>query len=61
MEALTNWIGNAYSDGYPKRNLYPGQNLSQRLIAAVSIELESPTGLLGLQPVGGFSPMRARS
>jgi len=44
MEALTNWIGNAYSDGYPKRNLYPGQDLSQRLVAAVSIELESPTG-----------------
>jgi len=43
MEALTNWIGHAYSDGYPKRNLYPGQDLSQRLVAAVSIELESPT------------------
>ncbi len=43
MEALTNWIGHAYADGYPKRNLYPGQNLSQRLISAVSVELESPT------------------
>jgi hypothetical protein len=43
MQALTNWIGHAYSDGYPKRNLYPGQDLSQRLVAAVSIELESPT------------------
>jgi len=43
MQALTNWIGHAYSDGYPKRNLYPGQDLSQRLVAAISIELESPT------------------
>jgi hypothetical protein len=43
MEALTNWIGHAYSDGYPKRNLYPGQDLSQRLVAAISVELESPT------------------
>jgi hypothetical protein len=43
MEALTNWIGNAYSDGYPKRNLYPGQDLSQRLVSAVSNELEEPT------------------
>jgi hypothetical protein len=42
MQALTNWIGNAYSDGYPKRNLYPGQDLSQRLVSAISIELESP-------------------
>jgi hypothetical protein len=42
MEALTNWIGHAYSDGYPKRNLYPGQDLSQRLVSAISIELESP-------------------
>lgn len=42
IEALTNWIGHAYSDGYPKRNLYPGQDLSQRLISAVSIKLESP-------------------
>jgi hypothetical protein len=43
MQALTNWIGHAYSDGYPTRNLYPGQDLSQRLVAAISIELESPT------------------
>lgn len=43
VEALTNWIGHAYSDGYPKRNLYPGQDMSQRLVLAVSIELESPT------------------
>jgi hypothetical protein len=43
MEALTNWIGNARSDGYPKRNLYPGQDLSRRLVAAISIELESPS------------------
>lgn len=43
IEALTNWIGHAYSDGYPKRNLYPAQDLSQRLVSAVSIELESPT------------------
>jgi hypothetical protein len=43
IEALTNWIGHAYSDGYPKRNLYPGQDLSQRLVSAVSIALESPT------------------
>ena len=42
MEALTNWIGHAYSDGYPKRNLYPGQDLSQRLVSAISNELESP-------------------
>lgn len=44
MEALTNWIGNALSDGYPKRGLYPGQNLSQRLVSAVSKELENPKG-----------------
>jgi hypothetical protein len=44
MEALTNWIGYAYSDGYPNRNLYPGQDLSQRLLSAVSMELESPKG-----------------
>jgi hypothetical protein len=42
IEALTNWIGNAYSDGYPKQRLYPGQDLSSRLISAISIELESP-------------------
>jgi hypothetical protein len=42
MQALTNWIGHAYSDGYPKQNLYPGQDLSSRLVAAISNELESP-------------------
>jgi hypothetical protein len=42
IEALTNWIGNAYADGYPRRNLYPGQNLSERLISAISMELENP-------------------
>ena len=50
MEALTNWIGHAYNDGYPKRNLYPGQNLSQRLVAAVSMELESPDGWKPYKP-----------
>jgi hypothetical protein len=43
MQALTNWIGNAHRDGYPKQNLYPGQDLSQRLVGAVSSELEAPT------------------
>ncbi len=42
IEALTNWIGNAYSDGYPKKRLYPGQDLSRRLVSAISIELENP-------------------
>jgi hypothetical protein len=42
MWALTNRIGNAYSDGYPKQNLYPGQDLAQRLVSAISIELENP-------------------
>jgi hypothetical protein len=42
MQALTNWIGHAYSDGYPTRNLYPGQDLSQRLISAISNALETP-------------------
>lgn len=42
MEALTNWIGNAYGDGYPKQGLYPAQNLSRRLVTAVSKELENP-------------------
>lgn len=50
MEALTNWIGHAYSDGYPKRNLYPGQDLSQRLVSAISIKLESPKGWEPYQP-----------
>lgn len=44
MQALTNWIGNAYNDGYPKQNLYPGQDLAQRLVSAISIELENPKG-----------------
>lgn len=42
MQALTNWIGNGYSDGYPRRNLYPAQDLSQRIVSAISVELESP-------------------
>jgi hypothetical protein len=42
MQALTNWIGHAYSDGYPKQNLYPGQDLSQRLMSAISTALETP-------------------
>ena len=42
MEALTNWIGHAYSDGYPKQNLFPGQDLSRRLVTAISIEMENP-------------------
>jgi hypothetical protein len=42
IEALTNWIGNAYSDGYPKQGLFPGQDLSRRLVSAISIELEKP-------------------
>lgn len=44
MEALTNWIGNAYRDGYPKRNLFPGQDLSRRLVEAASKQLEKPRG-----------------
>jgi hypothetical protein len=50
MEALTNWIGHAYGDGYPRRNLYPGQDLSQRLVSAISIELESPTSWEPFKP-----------
>jgi hypothetical protein len=42
IEALANWIGNAYSDGYPKRRLYPGQNLSERLVSGISIHLDQP-------------------
>lgn len=42
IEALTNWIGHGWANGYPKRNLYPGQDLAQRLVKAVSYELESP-------------------
>jgi len=52
MEALTNWIGHAYSDGYPRRNLYPGQDLSQRLVSAVSTALESPTEWHPYKPEG---------
>jgi hypothetical protein len=50
MEALTNWIGHGWSNGYPKRNLYPGQDLAQRLVKAVSNELESPTSWLPHAP-----------
>ena len=42
MEALTNWIGNAYSDGYPRQGLYPAQALSTRLIEAISQEIDNP-------------------
>jgi hypothetical protein len=42
IEALTNWIGHGSANGYPKRKLYPGQDLAQRLVKAVSFELESP-------------------
>ena len=38
MDALTNWIGH----GYPKRGLYPGHDLSHRLISAISNKLEFP-------------------
>jgi len=30
IEALTNWIGHTYADGYPKKRLYPGQDLPRR-------------------------------
>jgi hypothetical protein len=50
MEALTNWIGNAYSNGYPKQGLYPAQNLSQRLVLAVSKKLENPKGWESREP-----------
>jgi hypothetical protein len=50
MEALTNWIGHAYSDGYPRRSLYPGQDLSQRLMTAISNELEAPTQWVPYHP-----------
>jgi hypothetical protein len=33
-----------YRDGYPKQNLYPGQDLAQRLVSAISIELDNPKG-----------------
>jgi len=50
MQALTNWIGNAYGNGYPGRNLYPGQDLARRLIAAISVELEDPKGWVPAEP-----------
>lgn len=50
IEALTNWIGHGWSNGYPKRNLYPGQDLAQRLVKAVSNELESPIDWLPEPP-----------
>lgn len=50
IEALTNWIGHGWANGYPKRNLYPGQDLAQRLVKAVSYELESPKSWLPFQP-----------
>jgi hypothetical protein len=42
IEALTNWIGHGLANGYPKRNLYPGQDLAQRLVKAISNALETP-------------------
>src|SRR5262249_31401453 len=48
--ALTNWIGHAYSDGYPRRNLYPAQDLSRRVIAAISVELEEPESWVPTRP-----------
>ncbi len=51
VEALTNWIGNAFSDGYPKQNLYPGQDLSRRLVSAISIKLEHPRDWSPSKPV----------
>jgi hypothetical protein len=50
MQALTNWIGHGWSNGYPNGNLYPGQDLAQRLGKAVSNELESPEKWLPEQP-----------
>ncbi|WP_291851330.1 hypothetical protein [Bradyrhizobium sp.] len=50
MQALTNWIGHGYSDGYPRRNLYPAQDLSQRIVSAISTELESPIDWDPYQP-----------
>jgi hypothetical protein len=50
MQALTNWIGHAYSDGYPKQNLYPGQDLSRRLVSAISTELEAPIKWMPYKP-----------
>ena len=42
IEALTNWIGNAYNGGYPKQRLFHCQDLSRRLVSAISIEMENP-------------------
>ena len=42
VEALTNWIGNLLAEGYWKRGLYPGQSLSQKLMARLSIALDDP-------------------
>ncbi len=42
VEALTNWIGNLLAEGYWKRGLYPGQSLSQKLMARLSIVLDDP-------------------
>jgi hypothetical protein len=50
IEALTNWIGHGWANGYPKRNLYPGQDLAQRLVKAVSNALESPESWLPEPP-----------
>jgi hypothetical protein len=50
IEALTNWIGHGWANGYPKRNLYPGQDLAQRLVKAVSFELEEPEQWLPFKP-----------
>jgi hypothetical protein len=58
IRALTNWIGHAYSDGYPKRNLYPGQDLSRRLVSAISIELESPIDWDPYKPGSGDEESR---
>lgn len=55
IEALTNWIGNAYrdGDGYPKRNLYPGQDLSRRLITSISKVIETPDRWMPRPPKDG--------
>lgn len=50
MEALTNWIGNAYGDGYPKRSLYPAHDLSRRLIEVISKEIENPKEWVPSEP-----------
>jgi hypothetical protein len=50
IEALTNWIGHAYNDGYPKQRLFPGQDLSRRLVSAISIEMENPREWVPREP-----------